>query len=423
MSDSQAFSIDKVKSIKITDFNYDLPEQKIPRHPLSQRDSCKLLLSRPDGIISHRIFKELPSLLPPSSMLVCNDTKVINARLTFYKRTGARIEIFLLEPVSPPDYILSFQTKSVCVWKCLVGNLKKWKEDELEMWLKIEEKDILLKARKIENSRENGMEIEFSWNHDITFASLIEAAGKIPIPPYLNRDTEESDASDYQTVYADVKGSVAAPTAGLHFTPEVFSDLDAHNIPVRKLTLHVGAGTFQPVKSETIGEHPMHTETFSISKEFLKILISQKIKGNPVTAVGTTSVRTLESLPYLGILAERGEPLFLGQWTAYQEEFSNLDTVDSLKKLLVYMEENNLENLTATTAIMIAPGFKWRITDIMVTNFHQPQSTLLLLVSSFLDRNGDNDQWRKIYAEALLGDYRFLSYGDACLLFPRLSSI
>lgn len=408
-----------MKSARISDFNYPLPEERIPRHPLSRRDSCKLLLSRPDGIISHRIFRELPSLLPPGALMVCNDTRVINARLAFHKSTGARIEVFLLEPIEPADYVIAFQARGKCVWKSLVGNLKKWKEGEITMDLPECGGGTVLKARRIPNPLNNDIEIEFSWDTDVTFASVLEYAGKIPIPPYLNRDTEESDSSDYQTVYANIKGSVAAPTAGLHFTPELLDDLKAHNIPLEKITLHVGAGTFQPVKSDTIGEHPMHSETFSISREFLERLIKQKKDGKPVVAVGTTTVRTLESLPFLADkLRQNGDLPHVEQWEAYEDVNKDADTLASLETLLSYMESKCLKSLTASTAIMIAPGFRWRITDIMVTNFHQPQSTLLLLVSSFLDRKGENSQWRKIYEAALENDYRFLSYGDACLLFP-----
>lgn len=417
-----------VKDIRIEDFDYNLPDERIPRHPLAQRDACKLLLSRPDGIISHRRFSELPDLLPPGSMLVCNDTKVINARISFYKETGSRIEVFLLEPLDPSDYQLTFQTRGRCVWNCLVGNLKRWKSGELKLEIQPEgfEKPFTLSVSRLHPTSGNAHAIEFSWdNPEATFASVVEAAGFIPIPPYLKRESEESDLSDYQTVYADAKGSVAAPTAGLHFTPEVFANLDAHAIPVEKLTLHVGAGTFQPVKAEQIGDHPMHTETFSIDRKVLEDLINQKERTLPLTAVGTTSVRTLESLPVLGaLLRKEDNALHVGQWDAYSAEILAEDTVECLKSLRDYMKKRKLETLTASTAIMIAPGFRWRMVDVMVTNFHQPQSTLLLLVSSFLggdDYNSEHPRWRSLYDEALANGYRFLSYGDACLLFsPKL---
>lgn len=413
-----------VEEIKIGSFDYNLPDERIPRHPLAQRDACRLLLSRPDGRISHRVFSDLPNLLPPSSMLVCNDTRVINARMAFRKPSGSRIEIFLLEPVEPADYVLTFQTRGRCIWSCLVGNLKRWKSGSLSLEIRPEGFTIpfTLTATRLNPTGGNAHAIEFTWdNPEATFASVVEAAGNIPVPPYLKRDSEESDLSDYQTVYADAKGSVAAPTAGLHFTPDIFRDLEAHNIEVGKLTLHVGAGTFQPVKSEMIGDHPMHTETFTVSRSLLSRLIRQKESGLTLTAVGTTSVRTLESLPVLGHLVASGKTdLHVGQWDAYSPDILRSDTVTSLRALLDYMESNRLDSLTASTAIMIAPGFRWRMTDAMVTNFHQPQSTLLLLVSSFLgslDYSGPSPRWRRIYDEALSTGYRFLSYGDACLFF------
>lgn len=411
-----------VKDIKIEDFDYNLPDERIPRHPLQQRDACKLLLSRPDGIVSHRRFHELPALLPPGTMLICNDTKVINARMTFHKATGSRIEIFLLEPIEPSDYAITFQSRGRCVWNCLVGNLKRWKEGTLSLEISPEgcESNVTLKARRLNPTDGNAHAIEFSWdNPDVTFASVVEAAGNIPIPPYLKRESQQSDATDYQTVYADVKGSVAAPTAGLHFTEEVFEDLTAHNIPVRKLTLHVGAGTFQPVKSENIGGHPMHTETFSVSLPLIRTLIEHKKKGLPVAAVGTTSVRTLESLPYIGAALMRGDSsMHVTQWEAYDQQTSAFDTTVALEAIESWLSDNGEDSLTASTAIMIAPGFRWRMTDAMVTNFHQPQSTLLLLVSAFLGDENGYPRWKKIYEEALDNGYRFLSYGDACLFFP-----
>ena len=403
-----------VKDIHIEDFDYNLPEEMIPLHPLEKRDECKLLLRSPQGKIYHRIFKQLPDLLPPGCLMVCNDTKVINARLSFHKETGAAIELFLLEPLSPSDYALNFQSRESCIWKCLVGNSKKWKEGEIYVNVPVGEKTILqLKASRLKSQEDGSSEIEFSWdNPDFTFGQIIEHAGKIPIPPYLNRDTEESDLEDYQTIYARVKGSVAAPTAGLHFTPEVFEGIEAHGAKVSKVTLHVGAGTFRPVKSDTIGEHAMHSEPFSVSRSLIEELIKWKSTGCPVIAVGTTSVRTLESLPYIGNAIAKGDtnPYVVTQWDPYTgEEF---DTVEALKNILKKLDKEESGHLTASTSIMIAPGFKWRITDGMVTNFHQPKSTLLLLVSSFLG----GEEWKALYREALSDNYRFLSYGDACLL-------
>lgn len=417
-----------VSDISIADFDYPLPDEMIARHPLDERDRCRLLLSRPDGVVTHRIFSELADLLPVSSLMVANDTRVINARMTFHKSTGSKIEIFLLEPLDPADYSLMFQSRGRCRWSCLVGNLKRWKEGPLTLDLRVEGRQLPLRltATRGGSLPGNAWEIEFSWDDpEVTFASVVDAAGRIPIPPYLKRDYEDSDAEDYQTVYARVKGSVAAPTAGLHFTERVLDDIAAHNIEVRKVTLHVGAGTFQPVKSATIGGHPMHTESFSVDRSLVETLLESLRSGRKVVAVGTTTVRTLESLPYIGERIMRGDSrLTVDQWEPYDEANVGFDTLCALGAIVRYMDEHGLTSLHATTSIMIAPGFRWRIVDCMVTNFHQPQSTLLLLVSSFLDRDSGSrpktlPQWKRIYDEALASGYRFLSYGDACLLFPR----
>ncbi|MDE5876598.1 MAG: S-adenosylmethionine:tRNA ribosyltransferase-isomerase [Muribaculaceae bacterium] len=412
-----------VQDIKIADFGYPLPDERIATHPLARRDACRLLLSRPDGRLSHRRFSELPDLLPPSPLVVCNNTRVINARMAFYKPSGARIEVFLLEPLEPSDYVLAFQCRKSCVWKCMIGNLKRWKDTPLSMTLNISGREFQLSARRLETLDGNTHAVEFTWDDsDITFASVVDAAGRIPIPPYLRRESEDTDADDYQTVYSLVKGSVAAPTAGLHFTDDVFDSLRGHNADIRYLTLHVGAGTFQPVKSDTIGAHPMHTETFTVERSLIEALLEAIVLHRPVVAVGTTSVRTLESLPYLGSAVLKGrDELKVSQWEAYDSASDEIDTVTCLRALLDYMDNRHITSLTASTAIMIAPGFRWRLVNVMVTNFHQPQSTLLLLVSSFLDRcsSGSGAQWRYIYNEALKSDYRFLSYGDACLLFPK----
>lgn len=413
-----------VKELKIDSYSYDLPEDRIALHPIEERDECRLLLRVAGGKIYHRKFKELPDLLPPGSMLVCNDTKVINARLAFRKPTGAAIELFLLEPVMPSDYSLMFQARGLCIWKCLVGNLKKWKEGEIKTLIKEvgDSGEITLKALRLRNLPEGGSEIEFSWDDlEISFGSLLEKAGNIPIPPYLNRQTEERDVQDYQTIYAEERGSVAAPTAGLHFTEKVFEGLRSHGIPIEKLTLHVGAGTFKPVKSENIGGHEMHSEPFTVTRELISRLIEWKKEGRKVVAVGTTTVRTLESLPYIGeaIMSGSENPYKIGQWRAYEERPAGLDTVKALEAIAERMREEKRDSFTANTSIMIAPGFQWRVTDIMITNFHQPRSTLLLLVSSFLNpcnRKEKSEGWREMYEEALQKGYRFLSYGDACML-------
>lgn len=413
-----------IRDIKIADFDYPLPDDRIPRHPLAERDTCKLLVSRPDGSVEHHTFSELPELLPEKTLMVCNDTRVINARIRFEKSTGSKIEVFLLEPIFPEDYVLMFQAVGSCRWGCLVGNLKRWKEGPLVKMLDIDGRKVELRASRIQPLDGNGQEILFEWDDpEVTFASVVDAAGYIPIPPYLKRDSEESDSDDYQTVYARVKGSVAAPTAGLHFTPRLFERLRSAGVDIAPLTLHVGAGTFQPVKSETIGEHPMHTEVFSVDRDSLMQIVDAKKHGRKITAVGTTSVRTLESLPYIGAQLSAGDmSLHVGQWMPYTEDDREVpcDVVEDLNHIIRYMDEKGVDTLTASTSIMIAPGFHWRIVDVMVTNFHQPQSTLLLLVSSFLDRNPEESrlQWRNIYEEALDHAYRFLSYGDACLLFP-----
>lgn len=415
--------INEIKDIKIADFDYPLPDDRIPRHPLAERDTCKLLVSRPDGSIEHHSFSELPSLLPDKTLMVCNDTRVINARIRFEKSTGSKIEVFLLEPMFPEDYVLMFQAVGSCRWGCLVGNLKRWKEGPLVKILDIEGKRVGLRATRLRPLEGNGQEILFEWDDpEVTFASVVDAAGYIPIPPYLKRDSEACDSDDYQTVYARVKGSVAAPTAGLHFTPRLFERLRELGVEIAPLTLHVGAGTFQPVKSETIGAHPMHTEVFSVDRDTIEKLIEARRAGRKITAVGTTSVRTLESLPYIGALLNAGdESLHVDQWSPYDADIKISGGAErELKHILEYMDRKGLLSLTASTSIMIAPGFRWKVVDVVVTNFHQPQSTLLLLVSSFLDQNPAKKllQWRYIYNEALDNAYRFLSYGDACLLFP-----
>ena len=409
--------IEEIKDIHIEDFDYPLPEERIAKHPRADRDSCKLLMHA-DGDTSHHIFSELPDLLPADALLVMNNTRVITARMEFHRASGARIEIFLLEPLEPRDYAVAFQTRRKCQWQCLVGNLKKWKDAHLEKILEIEGRTVTLKAIRHEPLPGNAHSIEFEWDDDlVTFASIVEAAGNIPIPPYLNRKSEESDSTDYQTVYSRIEGSVAAPTAGLHFTPELLDRIRAKGIETREVTLHVGAGTFQPVKSEEIGGHPMHRETFEVDLELVRNLRRAVETGRKVLAVGTTTVRTLESLPLLGMRLMRGDDsMTVDQWEAYGESAISTDTAEALKALETHLEKEGSERLSASTAIMIAPGFRWRITDGMVTNFHQPQSTLLLLVSSLLD--GDNlkdPTWRQVYKEALDKDYRFLSYGDACL--------
>lgn len=426
-------NLNDIQNIRIEDFDYTLPDELIAKHPLTQRDACKMIISDSKGRISHHHFFDLPDMLADTTpLIVCNETKVINARLEFFKTTGSRIEIFLLEPHRPADYAQAFATNCKCVWKCLVGNLKKWKGAPLVKAIQIAASHsthtVQLEARLLE-SQGNTHIIEFTWTNGATFASVVEAAGNIPIPPYLNRASEPSDNTDYQTVFSRVKGSVAAPTAGLHFTPDLLDQLQKQGARIDKVTLHVGAGTFQPVKSDDIGHHPMHTETIDVPISTIENIIEAKRLGLPVLAVGTTSVRTLESLPMfarLAMTADVTDPkaMHVDQWTAYQDHTDSStdedNTIELLESLCDTLRLHSMTSLQGSTQIMIAPGFRWRIVDIIITNFHQPQSTLLLLVSSFMEQGILHPQhWRKLYREALGLKYRFLSYGDACLLFPK----
>lgn len=403
-------TIDKVRNIRISDYNYPLPDHRIAKHPLAAREQCKLLCYKVGGEISEGHFYDVPAVLPEKAMLVYNNTRVINARLRFRKATGSTIEIFCLEPVAPCDYQLIFQTTQSCTWLCLVGNSKRWKQGPLTQEIEVDGKTVTLEANRGER-RGNSFEIEFSWNGDVTFASILEAIGEIPIPPYLNRGTESTDSADYQTVYSHIDGSVAAPTAGLHFTDEVLAECDKRGITRRELTLHVGAGTFQPVKSENIGEHEMHHEFISVQRSLLVDLINAE---GPVVAVGTTSVRTLESLYYVGQVLETNpdadeEMLTVKQWMPYSTP-CEISTKKALQNVVDYLDRHHAEAYMGSTQLMIAPGFQYRIISGMITNFHQPQSTLLLLVSAFVGV----DHWRAIYDYALDHDFRFLSYGDAC---------
>ena len=399
-----------IKDIRIEEYNYPLPDERIAKHPLEQRDKCKLLVRHGDGAISEHIFDQLPSLLPNDAMLIYNNTRVINARLRFRKSEGgALIEIFCLEPISPEDYAVNFAKTDECSWLCFVGNSKRWKQGDLSAVITIDGVDVTLFATRI-NKEGNASVVRFSWdNNAFTFAQIIAAAGEIPIPPYLNRATESSDSKDYQTVYSHIDGSVAAPTAGLHFTPEVLEEVSQRGIPRRELTLHVGAGTFQPVKSDSIGEHEMHSEFIAVPKSLIEELASTTRR---VFAVGTTSVRTLESIYHIGCLISQNEwNGELPQWYPYSEAHPRLSVADSLNAILEYLNKSGSETLIASTRVIIAPGYKYQIVKGIITNFHQPQSTLLLLVSAFV--GGD---WKAMYDFALANDFRFLSYGDASLL-------
>ena len=405
---------EKIRNISISDYNYDLPDERIAKHPLAEREQCKLL--HYDGETVHdRHFYDVPAMLPEGTTLIYNNTRVINARLRFVKATGSVIEIFCLEPVTPCDYEQIFQTTDSCTWLCLVGNSKRWKQGDLEQVVTIDGTQVTLKATRGER-RGNSWEITFSWTAGATFASVLEATGEIPIPPYLNRGTEDSDSDDYQTVYSHINGSVAAPTAGLHFTQPLLDECDQRGIQRRELTLHVGAGTFQPVKSENIGEHEMHHEFIAVKRALIEELIAAQ---HPVVAVGTTSVRTLESLYYVGQILEQnpladGDDLTVKQWMPYTTP-CEIDTRKALQNIVDYLDRTGSDVYMGSTQLMIAPGFNYRIVNGIITNFHQPQSTLLLLVAAFVGE----DKWRGLYDHALAGGYRFLSYGDGCLFLKK----
>ena len=414
----------RIGDIRIEDYDYPLPDLRIARHPLAERDKCLLLVRDGGGGVSTHTFDALPGLLPDDSMLVYNNTRVINARLRFRKGadgSGALIEIFCLEPHEPADYAVSFASTAGCSWCCLVGNSKRWKDGPLTRRVTVDGHEVTLTALRESKDGASSV-VRFSWdNPEVTFSSIIGALGEIPIPPYLNRSTEECDSHDYQTVYSRIEGSVAAPTAGLHFTPAVLAAIDERGIPRRELTLHVGAGTFQPVKSDTIGEHEMHNEFIAVSRALIQELAASRRR---VIAVGTTSVRTLESLYHLGCMLHAGlDASTLPQWYPYSDEHPRLSVGESMEAILRHLDETGADTFIASTRLMIAPGYDYRVVRGMVTNFHQPRSTLLLLVSAFLDGAVSQDQssstqvpeWRRIYDYALAGDYRFLSYGDACL--------
>ncbi|MFP4024243.1 MAG: S-adenosylmethionine:tRNA ribosyltransferase-isomerase [Thiohalospira sp.] len=399
----------KAENIKIDQYTYELPDKRIAKYPLEQRDLSKLLVYN-KGCIEHNTFLNLDRYISENDTMVFNNTKVIQARLNFFKDTGAKIEIFCLEPVKPSDYVLAFQQTQMITWKCIVGNAKKWKNDFLRQTVIINNEKIELIAKKLNDSG-NTRNIEFSWNNlEISFSEIIDQIGKTPIPPYLNRNSENIDKDRYQTVYSKLKGSVAAPTAGLHFTNRVFDQLKTKKVNIEEITLHVGAGTFTPVKAETVDNHEMHTEHFMINKSTLINLLNAK----HITVVGTTTIRTLESIYWLGVkLMITGKlDLKINQWEVYKLPI-NITKQEALKNLLNYMGNNHLETLHAATQIMIVPGYTFKMTDVLITNFHQPKSTLLLLIAAFI-----GNDWKKVYEYALKNDFRFLSYGDSSILMP-----
>lgn len=398
-----------IPDIRIEDYNYILTDERIAKYPLPERDSSKLLVYK-DGICEDHVFREIPDMLPEGSIMVFNDTKVVPARLFFKRDTGAVIEVFCLEPILPADYAGIFNVTSSCRWKCVIGNAKKWKGDVLSAIAGDEMHELELKAELVERTEQTGI-VEFRWKGEIPFSKVLEYCGRVPIPPYLNRETESIDLERYQTLYAHIRGSVAAPTAGLHFTDSVLEDISRRGILKDTVCLHVGAGTFLPVKTSAVSEHTMHREPFIVTRSLLRKLLEAKGK---VIAVGTTSVRTLESLYYSGVSCiEKGHPEIVEQWAPYVREY-DYSLEESLQAILDWLDRNGLDQLETGTRIIIVPGFRFRVVDVLVTNFHQPQSTLLLLISAFT--GGD---WRTIYRHALDGGYRFLSYGDSSLLFRR----
>lgn len=393
-----------IPELRIEDYSYDLPDSRIAKYPLERRDSSKLLIYN-QGKVREDVFRNLAGHLPQGGLMVFNDTKVVPARLLFRRDTGALIEIFCLEPSDPAEYNVSFASTGRCIWKCVIGNARKWKGDVLHFH---DNAAMDLRASLVGRDGQTGT-VLFEWDSGIAFSEVLETCGRVPIPPYLNRETESIDIERYQTLYAKVRGSVAAPTAGLHFTGEVLSDIDARGISRERVCLHVGAGTFLPVKSSLVAEHHMHREPFVVSRDLIGRLLRRE---GPVTAVGTTSVRTLESLYYIGAeLLRSGRLQDVDQWAPYSGLY-DCSLQEALGAIISYLDANGLKEIKAGTRIIIVPGFRFRIVDALVTNFHQPQSTLLLLISAFV--GGD---WKTIYDYALDNGFRFLSYGDSSLLF------
>ncbi len=394
--------------LPISDYNYQLPDDKIAKYPLPERDLSKLLLFS-DNKISEDIFKNIYNHLNSNDLVVFNNTKVIQARLLFHKNTGAEIEIFCLEPLNPSDYYQAFQQHRSCSWKCLVGNLKKWKTGTVSLTTNINGTKFIIEAERISDQSE-WQEIKFNWNENFSFGEILENIGLTPIPPYLNRSSENIDKLRYQTIYSQFNGSVAAPTAGLHFTKVVLNQLSDKKIQTGNITLHVGAGTFKPVKDENAFLHPMHTEHFKVNKQLLEHLIDFEYH---IVAVGTTSLRTLESLYWMGvkILENLESPFQLKQWEA-NEISAKYNFNNAIKALINYCKTNHLEEFKASTQIMITPGYEFKSVQKLITNFHQPKSTLLLLIAAFVG----TENWQNIYNYALENEFRFLSYGDSSLL-------
>lgn len=411
------------RNIEIKSYDYNLPDERIAKYPLAERDQSKLLIYR-DGEIQQKQFFNLPEEIPSGSLIVFNNTRVIQARLHFHKETGALIEVFCLEPEAPRDYQQNFASEHECTWTCLVGNSKKWKDGALSQTIEVDGEKVILSCERVGESGAS-QKIHFFWDKPVSFAKILDAIGELPIPPYLNRATEEKDKQTYQTVYSRIKGSVAAPTAGLHFTEKELSALRDKNVDLQYITLHVGAGTFKPVKSDTIEGHDMHTEFISVPKSVIQHIVDHlKSTDAPLIAVGTTSVRTLESLYYIGNKIAQNpnahaEELVVHQWEPYDLTYS-MTEVEALEQILAYLDRNGEENLVTATQILIAPGFQYRLVKVIVTNFHMPQSTLLLLVSAFVDGDSlEGPNWHRIYKYAMEHEFRFLSYGDSSILFSN----
>jgi S-adenosylmethionine:tRNA ribosyltransferase-isomerase len=396
-----------LEKIDIRDYHYLLPDDRIAKYPLEQRDQSKLLIYK-NGTIKEDHFKSLPNHLPYPCDLYLNNTRVIHARLRFQRSTGATIEVFCLAPYKPSDYQLAFSSEHSCVWKCMVGNLKKWKDETIELNSNIDNHPVGLLAEKIKVEREYVL-VRFTWNRGLSFGQIIDRLGKVPIPPYLNRDSESIDDERYQTIYSQPEGSVAAPTAGLHFTPEVFTSLQRKSILMHEITLHVGAGTFQPVKCDNALDHPMHSEFFTVDYKIIERLATS---GSPVISAGTTTLRALESLYWLAVksITENKICTNLGQWE-YSDLPASFSSKQAFTQLLELMASEKSVQFNAETSIMIVPGYEFRVVEGLITNFHQPESTLLLLVAAFIGQD-----WKKVYEYALANNFRFLSYGDSSLL-------
>jgi len=405
--------VKSITGIPISDYDYELPLERIAAYPLENRDESNLLLMYPDGSLKKDIFRNIAEYLEPEGLMVFNNSKVIPARIIFETNTGAKVEIFCLSPVKPSEYQASLQTRQTCTWECMIGNLKRFGQKYLEQHVNAGNKNITLKAEKAGNT-ENPALIRFSWDMpDVSFSEILACCGHTPLPPYIKRPAEKSDVERYQTLYSKVEGSVAAPTAGLHFTSQVFDNLMKRSVEIEEITLHVGAGTFQPVKTPSVMEHKMHSEFFRVPSTFIKKLLNNK---GQVTAVGTTAVRTLETLYWLGVKIllnknTENDILQLGQWEVYHLP-DDIKPEQSLHALEDFIESHNLDTISAFTSLLIIPGYKFKITDALVTNFHLPKSTLLLLIAAFT-----GDSWKKAYSYAMKNNFRFLSYGDSSLLF------